>query len=177
MGFKFLYLSALVGVYLIASWYSTVHGQIIPQLKNHVAITENTHTCGSINTKDIAALKSAGFQHIISLNTDDLKVIQKERETVESLGMEFIHIPVSWEDPSIESLRQFFEQMESQENSRLLVHCELNWRVSVFMYLYRTLILKEEESLARKDVLQVWNPWKDQTWMAFINQANHIFKE
>ena len=54
-------------------------------------------------------------------------------------GMTYIQIPVDWQDPSLRDLELFFDVMEANEDRNVYVHCFANMRVSVFVYLYRTL--------------------------------------
>jgi len=45
----------------------------------------------------------------------------------------------------------------------------MNMRVSVFIYLYRRLVLSESDEAASFPMRVVWTP--DETWQAFIDQA------
>ena len=63
--------------------------------------------------------------------------------------------------------------MDQKKGQKIFVHCVLNMRVSVFVYLYRLLILKEDPDTAYQDLRKIWEP--DQVWSDFIRKAlSHI---
>jgi len=95
--------------------------------------------------------------------------ITDEGEVVTSLGMKYIHIPVIWESPQISDLEQFFTSMQKVKGLKVFVHCVLNMRVSVFVYLYRVIYLKEDPEVAFQDLLEIWHP--DNTWQELIDTA------
>lgn len=115
------------------------------------------------------------FQVVINLALDESPgAIPDEADLVTTLGMKYIHIPVIWENPKIPDLERFFTTMKNYSESRIFVHCVLNMRVSVFVYLYRVKILNESPENAFRDVLKIWQP--DPTWQSLIDSAlsNHI---
>lgn len=149
----------------------TSRAQDLTQLKNYVAATKDIHTCGWINENDLITLKSAGINTIIGLLDESPNEVALLKKQAEKRDMAFILIPVSWEKPTLESLELFFEVMDRHKNTQLLVHCQLNWRASAYVYLYRTIRLKEDETTARKAILAIWNPDRNRTWSRFIIQA------
>ena len=52
---------------------------------------------------------------------------------------------------------------------RVYVHCVANFRVSTFMYLYRTLVLGQPPEDALADLHAIWQPYD--WWQAFIDEA------
>lgn len=154
---------------------SAIGQESLADLKNYVPITKQLHTCGKIDESDLGTIKAAGIETIISLNTESPSQLKLLKQTATSLGMTLILIPVSWKAPTIGSLKQFFEAMETYQSVELLVHCRLNWRASAFVYLYRTLQQGVPEAEAKVHLLEVWNPWKYKTWRSFIVQAQAQF--
>ena len=78
------------------------------------------------------------------INLDQLNsdyALPNERETVESLGMTYLQIPVVWDTPTHENVAQFLDAMDQYADKRVFVHCVANARASVFMALYRILRL------------------------------------
>ncbi len=88
---------------------------------------------------------------------------------VTRLRMKYIHLPVVWESPQISDLDQFFTIMQQSAGYKVFVHCVLNMRVSVFVYLYRVIFLMEDPKIAFQDLLEIWQP--DDLWQAFIDTA------
>lgn len=167
------------GITLLILWIANTASQgqtTLSKLKNYVAISEKLHTCGSIDEKDLAQMKSAGISTIISLSTESPSQIRLHKETASGLGMRYIHIPVSWKKPTIASLQAFFDAMDAHKQAGVLVHCRLNWRASAYTYLYRRVRLASPDTEAKPAMLEVWNPDKDRVWSAFINRALQHFE-
>jgi len=86
--------------------------------------------------------------------------------------MSYLHIPVSWEDPQLSDLQQFFDAMLSINDRPVWVHCALNMRVSCFMYLYRLLVLGLPEDQAKYPMSEIWQPTG--AWEALIKAAKEL---
>ena len=92
--------------------------------------------------------------------------------------MTYVQIPVDWRDPSLRDLELFFDVMDANRDRQVYVHCFANMRVSVFVYLYRTLREGVSEDEAWADVLKVWDPGSDPEtaqWPRFITEARRHF--
>lgn len=127
-------------------------------------------TAGQPVEYQFEAVKAGGYETVINLALPtSLGALPNEGAIVEKNGMKYIHIPVVWEDPTAEDLNRFFAAMDAHQNQRVFVHCALNKRVSVFIYLYRVLRLQEPEGLARKDLLTIWEP--EPHWQRFIERS------
>lgn len=148
----------------------------LKRLKNYVLASEQIHTCGAIKAADLAAIQKQGVSTIISLNTESPSKVILLKKQAEALGMSYVHIPVSWEKPALQSLERFFEAMDREKEAELLVHCRLNWRASAFVYLYRTLRLQEDQSAALQTLHEVWKPERNKTWSQFMQQAQQYFQ-
>lgn len=111
-----------------------------------------------------------GYQVVINLALNESPgTISDEGNLVTTLKMKYIHIPVVWENPTISDLDQFFESMQQFHESKTFVHCVLNMRVSVFVFLYRVIYLHEDQEDAYQDVLKIWKP--DAIWQSLMDRA------
>lgn len=127
-------------------------------------------TAGQPAGYQFEAIKQGGYETVINLAMPtSLGALPNERELVEALGMRYLPLPVVWEEPTAQDLEKFFSAMDAQAGKRVFVHCALNKRVSVFVYLYRVLRLQEPEALARKDLLKIWEP--EPHWRQFIERS------
>jgi hypothetical protein len=63
--------------------------------------------------------------------------------------------------------------MQSKENEKIFIHCVLNMRVSIFVYLYRVHFLHEAHEVAYPDVLKIWEP--DQIWQSFMKEIQAAY--
>ena len=119
-------------------------------------------------TDQIQSLAQAGFEVVINLALDQSPDATPEEDALATrLGVKYIHIPVIWEHPQPSDLEKFFDAMQQSNGSKIFVHCVLNLRVSVFVYLYRLIVLKEDAKPAFQDLFQIWQP--NEIWQAFID--------
>jgi tyrosine-protein phosphatase SIW14 len=99
-------------------------------------------------------LKLLGITTIVDLRGEDREKITWERKRAESLGMRFVHIPVSgWSPPSDEQVAQFLSLFRSQPPQRVFVHCRFgDDRTGVFTAAYRIAIDKWSAEEAMKEM-------------------------
>lgn len=142
----------------------------LSDITNYLAIGPNLGTAGQPTAAQFKAVADAGYAVVINLalSTSD-NALPHETELVKSLGMTHFHLPVVWEAPTQGDLALFFRLMDRNRHLKVFVHCALNMRVSVFVYLYRVLHLRESEPTAAADLRRIWQP--NPTWQAFIDQT------
>jgi tyrosine-protein phosphatase SIW14 len=99
-------------------------------------------------------LKLLGISTIVDLRGEDRDKIAWERKHVESLGMRFVHIPVSgWSPPTDEQVLQFLSLFHTQPGQKVFVHCRFgDDRTGVFTALYRMAIQKWSAEQAIKEM-------------------------
>ncbi len=137
----------------------------------------NTHqvfdwlwTSGQLSEDDIARLPALGIEAVVNLALPtSTNALAGEAEMVARLGIPYFQIPVQWENPRIEQLELFFSLLAALQGRKLWVHCAMNMRASVFVYLYRTLVLGESAVDAAFPLREVWQP--DAVWQSFIDAA------
>ena len=131
-------------------------------------------TAGQPTPAQFSLAGAAGFDTVVNLATpDSVSGIPDEDLIVEDAGMKYIAIPVRWQEPTRSDLERFFAVMDGRgPGEGLFIHCIANKRVSAFLYLYRVLIEKAEEHVARADLLAVCTP--NERWGAFLfEQLSH----
>ena len=104
----------------------------------------------------------------LALSTSE-NALKDEAKVVNSLGMEYVHIPIEFERPTIKHYDHFLEAMSNCQQNKVFIHCAANLRVSAFLYLYRIQKQGVSPKLAKEDLNQLWQPNK--TWQNFINQV------
>lgn len=83
-----------------------------------------------------------------------------------NLEIDYIDIAVAWDKPTITDFFRFCALMEARNEKPPSIWCEMNMRVSVFIYLYRYLILGTPQKEAYESMMRIWEP--DETWQKFI---------
>jgi uncharacterized protein (TIGR01244 family) len=125
-------------------------------------------TSGQPTEGQLAAVARDGFAVVINLalHDDPRYSLPDETATVQSLGMEYVHIPVQFAAPREADAQAFFAAMEQHRGKKILVHCAANMRVSAFVGLYRVL----KQGWPRDEAFQlmdsVWKP--NEVWSAFL---------
>ena len=143
----------------------------LQDITNYLKISDHLSTSGQIAYDQVAAIKEAGFDVVINLAPARDDVNSLEGYLVVEQGMSYVHIPVSWQQPSQRDLQLFFDVMKANHDRKVYVHCFANMRVSAFVYLYRTLHEGITEEQARADLEKIWKPEDLEQWAAFIETA------
>jgi protein tyrosine phosphatase (PTP) superfamily phosphohydrolase (DUF442 family) len=139
----------------------------VESIYNFLALSDALGTAGQPTQEQFLAIQKAGYQIVINLAlTDSPNALPQEKELVESQGMEYVHIPVVWEQPEVEDALKFFRAMNTNSDKKIFVHCAANKRVSAFIYLYRTLHQGISQEEAKKDLHKLWIP--NELWSSFI---------
>jgi len=72
--------------------------------------------------------------------------------------MTYIHIPVDFQNPTVQDFDKFCAVMEQLKDVRVHVHCVANYRVSAFIYRWRRDVLGMDEARARSEMEAIWHP-------------------
>lgn len=106
-------------------------------------------TSGQLSERDIAALPALGVKSVINLAPpSSSNTLPGEAEQITGKGINYIQIPVPWEQPELYHFNLFCSILQTLHGEPTWVHCAKNMRVSVFIYLYRHLFLHEPEAIA-----------------------------
>lgn len=138
---------------------------------------ENTHqvfdwlwSSGQLSANDIARLPGLGIDVVVNLALpSSSNALPGEADLVTREGIAYVQIPVEWESPELGQLAQFFGVVGAFQGQKMWVHCAKNMRVSVFLYLYRRLVLGESGEAAAHPLRDVWEP--NDVWQAFMRDA------
>ena len=139
---------------------------------NYKFFHEKLSSSGMPTAEQMNAVAQAGVQLVINLAPHDVKnAIPNETELVESLGMQYINIPVNWGTPTKEGLNVFMDAMDTNQNKKIHVHCEANFRASAFIAMYRILRLGWEPDEALEVMHTIWDEDAYPVWKMFIEDA------
>jgi uncharacterized protein (TIGR01244 family) len=140
---------------------------------NYLPLSPALATSGQPTEAQLAAVKAAGFQRVINLAPHGLEnSLPDEAGVVTALGMDYVHIPVDFKNPTDSDFSAFCSAMAQASDQKVLVHCAANMRVSAFLYRYRTQVLKVEPASAQQDLQRIWKPFG--VWTDFINRPGPV---
>ena len=168
-------MKTLIVAVLLSLWAVAVpsHADVVNadsnslSLLNRIDYSPALTTSGQPTEAELSLIASAGFDRVIFLAFNNHpKAVAHEDDIVRDQGLQFIHIPVEWESPSTADFAAFAAVMQTFGSGRTLVHCEVNFRASVFGLLYQVLYQGADVDEAISLMQSIWVP--NDTWEAFI---------
>ena len=113
---------------------------------NYIKINNQISTAGQPTKEEFELIAKEGFEVVINLAMHNKGALKKEDKIVSKNGMMYIHLPITWKAPEINRLKLFLKLLESleKENKKIFIHCIMNYRASVFMYMYKKFVGKEK---------------------------------
>jgi protein tyrosine phosphatase (PTP) superfamily phosphohydrolase (DUF442 family) len=142
----------------------------LTDIKNFLRIDERLGTAGQPTEAQLGDVAAGGYAAVINLGLLDPKYcLPDEAGVVASLGMEYRHIPVRFEAPTVEDFRAFTATMDAWSGEKVFVHCAANFRVSAFVALYGELRLGWPRARAEALAQALWQP--NDNWRAFIERV------
>ena len=119
-------------------------------------------------TKDqFSAIAENGFERIVYIAfTNNTNALPDADQVVKGLGMEYMHIPVTWDNPLPSDFYAFADSLRRDTDKKTLLHCQVNARATAFSFLYRVIYEGVDIAEAKADMNTVWQP--NETWRDFI---------
>jgi protein tyrosine phosphatase (PTP) superfamily phosphohydrolase (DUF442 family) len=137
----------------------------ILDIPNSGRINDHLYRGAQPRSQGLVELKKLGITTVVDLRGEDPEKIVSERHQAESLGMRFVHIPVSgWSEPTDEQVIQFLSLFRDDPKQKIFVHCRFgNDRTGVFVATYRMAIDKWPAEQAMKEMYLfgfngIWHP-------------------
>ena len=116
-------------------------------------------TSGQPTEEQLQAIAALGTECVVNLGLHThAKALPDETASVAALGMDYIHRPVEFQDPTADDLQAFCDLMDQWADRTVHVHCIANWRVSAFLYRWRIDRLGWDPAKAREDLDAIWTP-------------------
>jgi len=101
-----------------------------------IAKVDNIYISGQPSAEAFTILKSEGVTTVVNLRTQNEmsnrdNVTFDERELLDSLGMNYVHIPLGGADHpyNYEALKKFADAVDKADG-KVLLHCTVAWRAS-----------------------------------------------
>ena len=139
---------------------------------NYLFYNGKLSSSGMPTTEQMNRVAEAGVQMVINLAPHDVpNAVPGEKELIESLGMQYINIPVNWGTPTRDGLNIFMDAMDANQDKKLHVHCEANFRASAFIAMYQILRLGWKPEDAFEVMHTIWDEDAYPVWKMFIEDA------
>jgi uncharacterized protein (TIGR01244 family) len=154
---------------------SAVAAQSAPEpletIRNWQHVDARLSSSGQIGYDQIPLLAEEGYDVVVNLAIADEERNGEEGFLVAQNGLTYVHIPVDWEQPTMDDVEMFFDVMQANADRKVYVHCFANMRASAFVYMYRTLVEGVPEADARATMNEVWDPGELEQWANLIRSA------
>jgi len=142
---------------------------MLTDIYNFLPLSESLFTGGMPEADQLIDAAKQGVKVVINLAPHDVPhALPAEAELVDSLGMQYINIPVNWNTPTKDGLNKFMDAMDEHKDRKILVHCEANFRASAFVSMYRILREGWKPDEALEVMHKIWDEDAYPVWKMFI---------
>jgi len=141
----------------------------IEDSSNFRRIGDKLTTSGLVHPDVLGTLAAQGYEVVVNLLPDsNEKAVRNERDIVESQGIEYVHIPVNFQQPTRLDFVQFCAALDKTQGKKTHVHCAANYRVSAFYSLYQVRRRRWTVQQAQDFISGIWKPAEYSGWTEFI---------
>ncbi|MGI9249743.1 MAG: protein tyrosine phosphatase family protein [Pseudohongiellaceae bacterium] len=129
--------------------------------------TNTFASSGQPTREQFQTLADNGFKRVVYIAfTNNPGAVADEDQVVKGLGMEYMHIPVDFDNPLPDDFYAFADSMRLNTTKKTLLHCQVNYRATAFSFLYRVIYEAVPVATAKADMNTVWQP--NEAWRNFI---------
>ena len=146
----------------------------VKDIFNFAPINERISTGGQPTPEQFEAARDEGYTAVINLApSGEDNALEGEVDLLNTLGFDYFHIPMVWNDPKPEEFTAFCAAMEKVGNKKVLVHCIANYRVSAVISSYAIKNLGWSVEQADGLVTKLWTSIPEysmnDTWQSYID--------
>lgn len=139
--------------------------QDLDAILNYRQYTPLFSSAGQPSREQFSLLKDDGYDRVIYIAfSNGRTAIPDEDQIVKDLGMDYLHIPVDFNNPTVRDFNAFADAMQREPESKTILHCQVNARATAFSLLYRVVYQGVSLAQAKEDMNTVWQPnavWRD----------------
>ena len=154
---------------VLSRWFPSLsRNERLDDIYNYLGIEGVYATSGQPSESQFQLIRDAGYEVVINLAPTSVleNSVVEERSILHKLGLNYVHIPVDFRNPTEDDFQSFLSNLNGAE--KVWVHCAANMRVSAFTYRYRTKVLGQDEKEAMTDLQKIWDPIG--IWSEFIQR-------
>ena len=142
----------------------------LDEINNFFAVDGRIGTAGQPSEDELREVADDGYVAVINLGLLNPEYcLPDEAGLVASLGLQYRHLPVSFDAPAPADFEAFVAQMDAWAGERVFVHCAANLRVSSFMAVYGEMRLGWSRDQADSHARTFWEP--NRIWQRFVADA------
>lgn len=144
----------------------------IEEIYNYLKVNDELVLGGQPREEQLQAAAEQGFTAVINLATINPRYsLKDEAGSVQALGMNYYHIPVEWEHPTVADFEAFEKVFKGLTTTKTLVHCAANFRVTAFYSLYGMKNLGWSQEQADDFRSVIWKGTDNPVWEQFMEDV------
>ena len=141
----------------------------IESIYHYRKVDEQIITGGQPTEEQLQAVAEQEFSTVINLAPISPRYsLDDEPGLVQSLGIQYHHIPVDWDNPTASDFSTFEAVMQARQAGKTFIHCAANFRVTAFYSLYAQKHLGWSKAQADEFRASIWQGSDYPVWEAFI---------
>lgn len=137
----------------------------LDEITNFRQYSSSFASSGQPTREQFQSLADNGFERVVYIAfTSNQNALSDADQLVKSLGMEYMHVPVDFNNPLPDDFYAFADSMQRNTGKKTLLHCQVNARATAFSFLYRVIYEDVPVAEAKADMNTVWQPnavWRD----------------
>ncbi len=137
----------------------------LAEITNFRQYSSSFASAGQPSRDQFQTIADNGFERIVYIAfTNNQNALSDADQLVKSLGMEYMHVPVAFDNPLPDDFYAFADSMQRNTDKKTLLHCQVNARATAFSFLYRVIYEGVSVEEAKADMNTVWQPnavWRD----------------
>ena len=137
----------------------------LAEITNFRQYSASFASSGQPSREQFQSLADQGFERVVYIAfTNNDNALSDADRLVKSLGMEYMHVPVDFNNPLADDFYAFADSMRRNPDKKTLLHCQVNARATAFSFLYRVIYNDVPIAEAKADMNSVWQPnavWRD----------------
>ncbi len=138
---------------------------VLAEITNFRQYSASFASSGQPSREQFQSLADQGFERVVYIAfTNNDNALSDADRLVKSLGMEYMHVPVDFNNPLADDFYAFADSMRRNPDKKTLLHCQVNARATAFSFLYRVIYEDVPVAEAKADMNSVWQPnavWRD----------------
>lgn len=139
----------------------------LDEIINYRQYSSTFASAGQPSREQFQVLSDQGFERIVYIAfTNNPNAVADEDLVVSGLGMEYMQVPVDFNNPRPSEFYAFADSMQRNTDKKTLLHCQVNARATAFSFLYRVIYEDVPVAEAKADMNTVWQP--NEVWRDFI---------
>ncbi len=159
--------AAMLSVFGTSVGHAQGESEGLDAILNYRQYTPLFSSAGQPSREQFPLLKEEGYDRVIYIAfSNGRTAIPDEDQIVKDLGMDYLHIPVDFNNPTVRDFNAFADAMQREPESKTILHCQVNARATAFSLLYRVVYQGVSLAEAKEDMNTVWQP--NEVWRDFI---------